>query len=87
MKCDIQGDSLNPRNRRCVCMPLSSPAVSVVVPIYKVERYLVKCVDSILAQTLREIEVILVDDGSPDACPALCDAYAARDPRGASPSL
>lgn len=62
-------------------MTLSSPAVSVVVPIYKVERYLVKCVESILAQTLREIEVILVDDGSPDACPALCDAYAARDPR------
>lgn len=62
-------------------MTLSSPAVSVVVPIYKVERYLVKCVDSILAQTLREIEVILVDDGSPDACPAMCDAYAARDAR------
>lgn len=62
-------------------MHSTSPAVSVVVPIYKVERWLGQCVDSILAQTLREIEVILVDDGSPDACPAMCDAYAARDPR------
>ena len=62
-------------------MPTTSPAVSVVVPIYKVERWLAQCVDSILAQTLREIEVILVDDGSPDACPAMCDAYAARDAR------
>lgn len=58
-----------------------SPLVSVVVPIYKVERYLRQCVDSILAQTLREIEVILVDDGSPDNCPAMVDEYAARDPR------
>lgn len=57
------------------------PKVSVVVPIYKVERYLRQCVDSILAQTLREIEVILVDDGSPDACPAIVDEYAARDSR------
>ena len=62
-------------------MSPTSPAVSVVVPIYKVERWLAQCVDSILAQTLREIEVILVDDGSPDACPAMCDAYAARDSR------
>ena len=62
-------------------MTLSAPVVSIVVPIYKVARYLEPCVDSILAQTLREIEVILVDDGSPDACPAMCDAYAARDLR------
>lgn len=58
-----------------------SPVVSVVVPIYKVERYLAQCVDSMLAQTLRDIEVILVDDGSPDACPGICDAYAAQDSR------
>lgn len=57
------------------------PAVSVVVPVYKVERYLRQCVDSLLAQTLRDIEIILVDDGSPDACPALVDEYAAADPR------
>lgn len=59
----------------------SFPAVSVIVPIYKVERYLVHCVDSILAQTLKDIEVFLVDDGSPDGCPEICDKYAARDAR------
>lgn len=57
------------------------PKVSVVVPIYKVERYLRQCVDSLLAQTLREIEIILVDDGSPDSCPQIVDEYAARDAR------
>ncbi|MBQ7024152.1 MAG: glycosyltransferase [Akkermansia sp.] len=57
------------------------PLVSVVVPIYKVEKYLRQCVDSILSQTLRNIEVILVDDGSPDGCPAIVDDYAAKDPR------
>ena len=58
-----------------------TPKVSVVVPIYRVEKYLRQCVDSILAQTLTDIEVILVDDGSPDACPAMVDEYAARDSR------
>lgn len=58
-----------------------APLVSVVVPIYKVEKYLAECVDSILTQTLSDIEVILVDDGSPDNCPAMVDAYAAKDPR------
>lgn len=57
------------------------PSVSVVVPIYNVERYLCQCVDSILNQTLRNIEVILVDDGSPDGCPAIVDKYAAQDSR------
>lgn len=60
---------------------MSTPLVSIVVPIYGVESYLRQCIDSILAQTLREIEVILVDDGSPDTCPAIVDEYAARDPR------
>lgn len=55
--------------------------VSVIVPVYKVESYLSHCVDSILTQTYRSIEVILVDDGSPDNCPALCDDYAAKDNR------
>lgn len=55
--------------------------VSVVVPIYKVEKYLRQCVDSILAQTLKEIEIILVDDGSPDACPHIIDEYATKDCR------
>lgn len=54
------------------------PLISVVVPVYNVERYLCQCVDSILAQTYPNIEVVLVDDGSPDGCPALCDAYAER---------
>ena len=57
------------------------PLVSVVVPIYKVEKYLRQCVDSILAQTLTDIEVILVDDGSPDRCPVMVDEYAALDGR------
>lgn len=59
----------------------AEPKVSIVVPIYGVERYLRQCVDSILAQTLTDIEIILVDDGSPDACPAIVDEYAARDSR------
>lgn len=55
--------------------------VSVIVPIYNVEPYLEKCVDSILAQTYPDLEVILVDDGSPDGCGAVCDRYAAQDAR------
>ena len=54
---------------------------SVIVPIYKVEKHLRCCVDSILAQTYADFEVLLVDDGSPDGCPALCDEYAKKDPR------
>ena len=55
--------------------------ISVIVPVYNVEKYLPKCVDSILNQTYRNLEVILVDDGTPDASGAICDAYAQRDPR------
>lgn len=54
---------------------------SVIVPIYKVEPYLGKCIDSILNQSYRNFELILVDDGSPDNCPAICDMYAASDSR------
>ena len=57
------------------------PLISVIVPIYKVEAYLARCLDSILAQTVSDFELWLVDDGSPDACPAMCDAYAAQDAR------
>lgn len=57
------------------------PEISVIVPVYKVEPYLRRCVDSILAQTFSDIEVILVDDGSPDGCPAICDEYARLDKR------
>lgn len=57
------------------------PEISVIVPVYKVERFLSRCVDSILDQSFRDFELILVDDGSPDRCPEICDAYAARDNR------
>lgn len=63
------------------CYNIGMVKVSVVVPIYKVERYLRECVDSILAQTLKDIEIILVDDGSPDNCPAIVDEYAKQDHR------
>lgn len=55
--------------------------ISVVVPIYNVYPYLSQCIDSILAQTYSDLEIILVDDGSPDDCPKLCDCYAGRDKR------
>ena len=55
--------------------------ISIVVPIYKVEKYLSKCVDSIIKQTYKNIEIILVDDGSPDKCPEICDEYAGDDER------
>ena len=55
--------------------------ISVIVPIYKVEQVLKRCVDSILAQTYENLEIILVDDGSPDQCPAICDAYAEQNAR------
>ena len=53
----------------------------MIVPVYKVERYLDRCIQSIVDQTYRNLEIILVDDGSPDACPDMCDAWAARDCR------
>ena len=55
--------------------------ISVIIPVYKVEKYLSKCVDSVLNQTYTNIEVILVDDGSPDSCPEICDNYKGRDRR------
>ena len=55
--------------------------VSIIVPIFKVEKYLRNCVDSILNQTLKEIEVILVEDGSPDSCGRIADEYRLQDSR------
>lgn len=61
---------------------MSAPLVSVIVPVYKVpEGYLRKCIESIVGQTLKEIEIILVDDGSPDNCGVICDEYASKDER------
>ena len=54
---------------------------SIIVPVFRTEAYLEKCVRSLLDQTLSDLEIILVDDGSPDGCPRLCDAYAASDDR------
>lgn len=55
--------------------------VSVVIPVYNVEDYLDRCVRSVLEQTLSDLQIILVDDGSPDRCPGMCDDYARQDPR------
>ena len=57
------------------------PKISVIVPVYKVEKYLDRCVRSVLAQTFRDFELILVDDGSPDSCPQMCDDWAKKDSR------
>ena len=57
------------------------PLISVIVPIYNIERYLGICIESLLDQTYRNLEIILVDDGSPDRCPEICDLYAAKDSR------
>lgn len=58
-----------------------TPKISVIIPVYKVEPYLRKCLDSVVGQTYTNLEIILVDDGSPDNCGAICDEYAARDER------
>lgn len=57
------------------------PKISIIVPVYRVEPYLERCVESILAQTYHDFELILVDDGSPDNCGTICDAFAKRDSR------
>ena len=60
---------------------MSQPLVSIIVPIYKVEPYLRRCLDSIVNQSYTNLEIILVDDGSPDNCPQICDEYASKDNR------
>lgn len=62
-------------------MSINEKTISIIVPIYKVEEYLDKCVESLIKQTYGNIEIILVDDGSPDKCPQMCDEYAKKDPR------
>ncbi len=58
-----------------------NPKISIIVPVYNVEQYLPRCLDSILAQTFTDFEVLLVDDGSKDKSGAICDEYAAKDQR------
>lgn len=60
---------------------VGSPAISVIVPIYNAEKTIRKCVDSLLAQTFHDYEILLIDDGSPDKCGAICDEYAKQDDR------
>lgn len=62
-------------------MKILEPKISVIVPVYKVEDYLDRCVNSIVNQTYQNIEIILVDDGSPDKCPEMCDVWAQKDDR------
>ena len=59
----------------------TKPLISVIVPVYNTEKYLKKCIDSIIMQTYKEFELFLVDDGSTDSCPMLCDEYAVTDSR------
>ena len=60
---------------------LNEILVRLVIPVYNVEKYLQRCVDSVCHQSHKNLEIILVDDGSPDACPQICDEYAKRDNR------
>ncbi len=60
---------------------MNNPLVTVVVPVYKVEKYLDRCIESIVNQTYKNLEIILVDDGSPDNCPQMCDDWAKKDSR------
>lgn len=60
---------------------MEMPLISVIVPVYKTEAYLDRCVQSIADQTYKNLEIILIDDGSPDNCPAICDAWAEKDSR------
>ena len=57
------------------------PLVSIIIPVYQVEKYLEKCIASVVNQTYQNLEIILIDDGSPDNCPAICDVWKARDQR------
>ena len=62
-------------------MSIMNSQISIIVPVYKAESYLHRCIDSILAQTFTDFELILIDDGSPDRCPAICDEYKQKDRR------
>lgn len=60
---------------------MANEVISIIIPVYKAEKYLDRCLNSVLNQTFRDLEVILIDDGSPDRSPQLCDEWALKDPR------
>ena len=60
---------------------MNSPKISVIVPVYKAEQYLHKCLDSLLKQTFTDFEILLIDDGSPDYSGRICDEYAEKNSR------
>ena len=60
---------------------MNKPLVSVIIPIYNVEKYLDRCLKTIVGQTYNNLEIILIDDGSPDSCPQKCDGWAKKDSR------
>ena len=60
---------------------MEKPLISIIIPVYKVEKYLEKCIKSVLDQTYKNLQIILVDDGSPDNCGNICDDYAKIDNR------
>jgi len=60
---------------------MEKPIFSIIIPVYKVEKYINKCIDAIINQTEKNIEIIIVDDGSPDKCPDICNEYALKDDR------
>ena len=55
--------------------------ITIIIPVYKVEKYIHQCIDSVIDQSYKNLEIILVDDGSPDKCPEICDDYAKKDKR------
>ena len=60
---------------------MDNPLISVIVPVYKVEEYLSRCIESLVNQSYKNLEIILVDDGSPDSCPKICEKWAENDSR------